>query len=231
MELLFRGFADAWQLVIEGDQRVLGAAARSLLFSSTAVFIAALIGMPLGAWLAQTSFIGKRMVVLLFRVAMALPTVFVGMLCYVLFARQGALGVLGFLYAPTGIIVGELILALPIVVGITHGAVKSLDPRVGETAWTLGAGRLRRLSTFLSEARVGVMLGILTAFARCVTELGIAIIVGGNIKGRTRTLATATAMEISNGQFARGIAMGTLLLVIALIVTCVIGWVSREEVG
>ena len=133
---------------------------------------------------------------------MALPTVFVGMVCYALFSRRGVLGPLELLYSPCGIVCGELFLAVPIIVGITHGAVKSLDPRVGETAWTLGAGPLRRGLTFISEARIGVMLAVLTAFARCVTELGIAMIVGGNIKDQTRTLATATALETGKGEFA-----------------------------
>jgi len=106
-------------------------------------------------------------------------------------------------------------LAVPIIVGISHGAVQSLDPRVGETAWTLGVGPLRRGFTYISEARTGVMLAVLTAFARCVTELGIAMIVGGNIKDQTRTLATATALETGKGEFARGMAMGILLLVVA----------------
>jgi tungstate transport system permease protein len=150
-------------------------------------------------------------------------------MCYAMFSRRGPLGPLELLYTPWGIVIGELLLAVPIIVGISHGAVKSLDPRVAETAWTLGAGPLQRWRTYISEARVSVMLAILTAFARCVTELGIAMIVGGNIKFRTRTLATATALETSKGEFARGIALGTLLLVIALVVTALIGWLSRED--
>ena len=162
---------------------------------------------------------------------MALPTVFVGVLCYALFSRRGFLGPLELLYSPWGIVCGELLLAVPIVVGISQGAFRSLDPRVAETAWTLGAGPLRRGLTYLSEARVGAMLAVLTAFARCVTELGIAMIVGGNIKDRTRTLATATALETGKGEFARGLAMGTILLLVALAAACVIGWLSRENKG
>jgi tungstate transport system permease protein len=160
---------------------------------------------------------------------MAVPTVFVGIVCYALFSRRGPLGPIELLYTPWAIMVGELLLALPIVLCITHGAVQALDPRVGETALTLGAGPLRRWRTYISEARVGVMLGVLTAFARCVTELGIAMIVGGNIKERTRTLATATALETGKGEFARGLAMGVLLLVIALTVTILIAAITREQ--
>ena len=122
-----------------------------------------------------------------------------------------------------------MLLALPILLALSHGAVSALDPRVGETAGILGAGRVRRLGTYLSEARSGILLAFLTAFARCVTELGIAMMVGGNIRLRTRTLATATALETGKGEFARGLAMGLVLVVIAIGVTALMVWISREE--
>ncbi len=229
MELIWEGFSDAFGMILSGEPLVFSAAWRSLWISSLAVALATLLGLPLGTWLARARFRGNALVVLAFRAGIALPTVFVGMMCYAMFSRRGPLGPLELLYTPWGIVIGELLLAVPIIVGISHGAVKSLDPRVAETAWTLGAGTLQRWRTYISEARVSVMLAILTAFARCVTELGIAMIVGGNIKFRTRTLATATALETSKGEFARGIALGTLLLVIALVVTALIGWLSRED--
>ena len=160
---------------------------------------------------------------------MSLPTVFVGVLCYSFFSRRGMLGPLELLYTPWAIVCGELLLALPIVVSLTHGAVSSLDSKVGETAWLLGAGRFQRMRTYLSEARGGVMLAVLTAFSRCVTELGIAMMVGGNIKDRTRTLSTATALETSKGEFGRGLAMGMLLLFIAMTVTLLMSYVGRDE--
>ncbi|MGI9428835.1 MAG: ABC transporter permease [Bythopirellula sp.] len=229
MQLIWEGIQEAIRLVFSGDAMILAAAARTIWISTIAVTLATLLGVPIGIGLARIPFFGNRFLVLLFRAGMALPTVFVGMVCYALFSRRGVLGPLELLYSPWGIVCGELLLAVPIVVGITHGAIKSLDTRVGETAWTLGAGTLRRGLTYISEARVGVMLAVLTAFARCVTELGIAMIVGGNIKEQTRTLATATALETGKGEFARGMAMGTILLVIALTATCLIGWLSHEE--
>jgi tungstate transport system permease protein len=229
MALIWEGLCDATRMILAGEPLVFSAAWRSLWISSLAVALATLLGLPLGIWLARTRFPGNRLVVLAVRVGMALPTVFVGMVCYALFSRRGPLGAFELLYTPWGIVIGELALALPIVVGISHGAIKSLDARIAETAWTLGAGPLRRWWTYVSEARVSVMLAILTAFARCVTELGIAMIVGGNIKYRTRTLATATALETSRGEFARGIALGSLLLVISLAVMALIGWLSRED--
>ena len=229
MELLWEGLVEALRLVAGLDPLVLGSAARSLWISSLAVTLATVIGLPVGTALARRALPGKRIVILAARSGMAVPTVFVGIVCYALFSRRGPLGPFDLLYTPWVIVVGEFLLALPIVLCITHGAVQALDARVGETALTLGAGPLRRWRTYISEARVGVMLGILTAFARCVTELGIAMIVGGNIKERTRTLATATVLETGMGEFGRGLALGFLLLMIALTVTVLIAAVTREE--
>ena len=231
MELIRQGVQDACQLLLSADEQVVDAAIRSLWISSCAVLLATLIGLPLGTLLARRSFPGRSAAVLISRASMAFPTVFIGMVCYALFSRRGPLGLFELLYSPWAIVFGELLLALPIVVSISHGAIRSLDDRVGETARTLGAGVVRRWRTYLSEARVGVTLAILTAFSRCVTELGIAMMVGGNIRDRTRTLATATALETGKGEFARGMAMGLILLVLATGVTIVIVVLSREEHG
>ncbi|MEQ8208926.1 MAG: ABC transporter permease [Lacipirellulaceae bacterium] len=228
MSLLWNSLREAFSLVLSGDPLVLQAAWRSVWISTTAVGLAALFGIPLGILLARKQFPGRGLAVLLARVMMALPTVFVGMVCYALFSRRGPLGPLELLYSPWGIVAGELLLAFPIIVGLTHGAVRSLDPRVGETAFTLGASPLKRGLTYLSEARTGVLLAVLTAFARCVTELGIAMIVGGNLKDRTRTLATATALETGRGEFERGLAMSSLLLLVALIAFFVTTRLSKE---
>ncbi len=228
MSFFCDGLREAFGLVVGFEPTVMSAAVRSVWISTWAVFAATAIGLPAGVLLARVPFFGRSLVVLVSRAGMAVPTVFVGIVCYGLFSRRGPLGLLELLYSPWAIVVGEFLLALPIVLSITHGAVKSLDPRVGETSLTLGAGPLRRWRTYISEARVGVMLAVLTAFARCVTELGIAMMVGGNIKGRTRTLATATALETGKGEFARGMAMGVILLAIALVVMVLIAGLSRE---
>ena len=228
MGFLLDGMRESIRAILTLDSQILDPALRSLWISSLALTIATAAGVPLGVGLACRSFPGRSLLVLLFRAGMALPTVFIGILCYGMFSRHGSLGPLDLLYTPWAIVAGEFLLALPIIVSITHGAVRSLDPRVAETAITLGADVLRRGLTYVSEARTGVTLAVLTAFARCITELGIAMMVGGNIRGRTRTLATATAMETGMGEFARGLATGTILLTIALCVTAAIGCLSRE---
>jgi len=229
MDYLLEGLLDAFQAMVGADAAIRSAAWRSVWISSLAVLFASVGGLPIGCWLARAGFPGRRLLVLLFRAGMAFPTVFLGIVCFGLFARRGPLGPLELLYTPSAIVVGELMLAFPIIVSLTQGAVAGLDPRVGETAMTLGAGRLRRWMTYLSEARTGVTLAILVAFSRCVTELGIAMMVGGNIKDRTRTLATATAMETGKGEFAQGLAMGLVLLAIALMVMALIVALNREE--
>lgn len=231
MELLWNGFGDAVELLIGLDGQVFQAAIRSLWVSSLAVGLATVVGLPLGSWLAFSSFRGVGAIVLLCRAAMALPTVFVGVVCFALFSRRGPLGATELLYTPWVIVIGEFMLALPIVTSLSHGAIKSLDPKVAETARTLGANASRRWLTYLSEARTGVTLAILTAYSRCVTELGIAMMVGGNIQDRTRTLATATALETGQGEFSRGFAMGLILLLIAVGVTLVIACLAREAEG
>ena len=229
MELVWQGSQDAIRLLLQRDPLVLDAAVRSVWISLLAVGLSTLVGLPVGTLLARISFPARGMVVLAFRAGMACPTVFIGIVCYAVLARRGPLGPFELLYTPWAIVCGEFLLALPLVVSLSHGAVKALDPRVGETAWTLGAGPIRRWQTYISEARVGVTLAVLTAFSRCVTELGIAMMVGGNIKDRTRTLATATALETGKGEFGRGMAMGLILLMIATGVTLAVVYLSREE--
>ena len=229
MELIWEGLRKAFHLMLTFDPLVMEAAARTLFVSITAITIATVIGLPAGTALARVDFVGKGALVLVFRASMAVPTVFIGILCYSLFSRRGPLGPTELLYTPWAIIFGELLLALPIILSFCHASVEALDPRVAETARTLGAGTLRRWGTYTSEARLGIMLAVLTAFARCATELGLAMMVGGNIKGRTRTLSTATALESSQGEFERGLAMGIILLVMSLGVTSLIVALSSEE--
>lgn len=229
MNLFQESISEAWQLLTVGDALVWNAAWRSLWISSLAVGLAAILGIPVGAWLARTQKPGTRLAILILRAGMALPTVFVGIVCYGLFARQGPLGSFDILYTPWAIVCGELFLAFPIIATLTHGAIVSLDPRIGETLFTLHVKTFPRMLAYLSEARVGVLLAVLAAFSRCLTELGIAMMVGGNIRGATRTLSTATAMETSRGEFARGLAMGFVLLILAFAATALASLLTTRK--
>ena len=229
MEMILNGITEGFRLLVNGDPQVLDAAWRSIWVSSTAVFIAAILGISIGTFLARHNFFGRSLVVALFRGMMGIPTVLIGLVGYALLARQGPFGTLELLYTPWGIVLGEVLLAVPIITSLTHGGIKNLDPRIPETDLLLGAGRLQRWKTYLSEARLPITLAILTAFARCFTELGIAMMVGGNLKFKTRTLSTSTTLETARGEFSRAVAMSLILLAIAICITIIIAWVSREE--
>ena len=229
MEMILSGITEAIQLLVSGDALVFDAAWRSIWVSTTAVLIATILGISIGTLLARRRFIGRGLLVTLFRGLMGVPTVLIGLIGYALLARQGPLGTLELLYTPWGIVLGEVILAVPIITSLTHGGIKNLDRRIPETARMLGAGPVQRWKTYLSEARLPVILAILTAFARCFTELGIAMMVGGNLKFKTRTLSTSTTLETARGEFSRAVAMSLILLAIAICITVVIALVSRED--
>ena len=216
-------------MLVQFDPQVVDAAAKSLWISTVAVWAAAVVGVPLGAALARRAFTGYRCLLLLFRAGMSVPTVLIGLLCYGVFSRRGVFGSFDLIYTPSVVMVGEFFLALPIIVTWTHAAVGRLDPRLPETAKTLGANLTRRAVTYLHHALPSIYLAVLTAFSRCFTELGIAMMVGGNLPGRTRTLTTATALETSRGDFSRGVAMSVILLFVALLVTCLVSWLRGKD--
>jgi tungstate transport system permease protein len=222
------GFNDAIELLRTTDPAVLDAAIRSVCVSSVAVGLASLAGISSGLLLARKSIPGRRLLVLLVRVGMSVPTVLIGLVCFAMLSRRGPLGSLELLYTNSAIIVGEFCLAFPIIATLTHAAISRMDTRIPETALTLGARPLQRALTYLNETRLAIVLAVLTAFSRCFTELGIAMMVGGNLPGRTRTLTTATALETSRGEFARGIAMCLILLLIALMLTVATAWLNRN---
>jgi len=229
---MFReGVIEAGRLLTRGDPWVWEALVLTLGVSGVAVVLAALIGLPLGVFLARVRFRGRGAALAVLRAGLAMPTVFLGLVGYGLLSRRGSLGDLELLYTPAAIALCELVLALRIVACLTHGAVAALDRRVAETARTLGAGWVRRTGTYLSEARLGVALALLAAWGRCLTELGIAVMVGGNIRGRTRTLATAIALETGKGEFARGLAMGFVLLGLAFVIALGAALLARDRDG
>ncbi len=229
MELIADGLFQAGRLIASGDELVFEAAGRSLSISLAAVLLAGFLAVPVGVLLADKAFPGRALLVLTLRGGMGMPTVLVGLLGFAFFSRRGPLGEFDLLYTPEAVAICETLLAFPIVVTWTHVAVSGLDPRYAETARTLGASSMRRWWTLAREVRLSLVLALLTAFARCFSELGIAMMVGGNIKHRTRTLATATALETSRGEFARGMAMSLILLAIALLVALVAAAVTRAQ--
>lgn len=227
--MIREGIAEAFRLLVRLDPHVLDAAARSIVVTLLAVAAAAACGVPCGLLLARRPVPGRAVWVFLLRVGMSVPTVLIGLVGFALLSRRGPLGDWGLLYTPAAIVLGEFCLAFPIIASWTHGAISRLDPRAGETARTLGAGPVQRVVTYLNETRLALGLAVLTAFSRCFTELGIAMMLGGNIPGRTRTLTTATALETTRGEFGRGVAMSLILVLIALLITLGIALASRQQ--
>jgi tungstate transport system permease protein len=216
VDFLLGGLAQGLELLWRLDPQVLSIAWVSLRVSLAAVALAGVPAVLLGLVVAQTDFAGKRAVVVLLNTLLALPTVVVGLVVYGLLSRQGPLGFLELLYTPGAMVLAQAVLAFPLVAALTVAAVSTLDQRVMPTALTLGASRPQAVRAVLSEARFALLAALAAGFGRVVTEVGAAIMVGGNIKGYTRTLTTAIALETAKGDFAQGMALGIILLVIAL---------------
>ena len=218
MGFMAESLQHALRLILSLDPEVFRTVWTSLYTSLTAIVLAAVSGVPAGAAVGLLRFPGRRAVLTLLNTLMALPTVVVGLVLFGVFSRQGPLGSLGLLFTPYAMIAGQIVLAIPIVANYTVAAVAGADPRILPTAQTLGAGRLRGAWQLLLEVRFGVMAAIVAGFGRVIAEVGVAMMLGGNIRRYTRTMTTAIALETSKGEFAFGLALGMVLLGVALIV-------------
>ena len=218
MGYLGESLLTALELIINFDREVRITAWVSLYTSSCAIVIAALLGVPTGLWLGLNRFRGRQILLALLNTLMALPTVVVGLLLFGLLSRQGPLGPLGLLFTPLAMIVGQTVLATPIVANLVLAAVTGADQRIINTALTLGASRFQAAIQLLREIRFGVMAAVIAGFGRVIAEVGVAMMLGGNIRNSTRTMTTAIALETSKGEFAFGLALGLLLLSVALLV-------------
>jgi len=205
--LLFSGDAELWQII-----RV------SLKTALVALVITTPLAVVAGYAIATRSFRGRRIVIWLVQASLSLPTVLIGLLLYLLLSRQGPLGGLQWLFSQSGIVAGQVLIALPVLVAFSLAAIQAADPRIAETAVTLGASRWGTMRTVLHEVRFGVMAAVISGFGRVISEVGCAIMVGGNIAGETRTMTTAIALQTSKGEFSQGIALGIVLVTIALLI-------------
>jgi tungstate transport system permease protein len=194
----------------------------SIAVAGAAVLIASAIGLPLGLWLGRANFRGKHAVWALVYTGMGLPPVVVGLVIYLLLSRTGPLGFLGWLYSPRAMVLTQVVLDLPFVVGITMTAVAAIPHELHFQLRTLGATERQARWTLLRQARAGVILAIATAFGRSLSEVGAVWMVGGNIEDHTRVLTTAIVLETGKGQFAVALLLGSLLLAIAMLVNVVI---------
>ncbi len=210
------GFVGALRLIFTGDAGVYSAAFVSVWVAATSTVIASALGLPLGFALAVARFRGREAVITVLNALLALPTVVVGLFIYSILRRGSMLGPLDLLFSPGAMIVGQVVLALPIVAALSHSAFSSLDPAAGETAVLLGASRGRVCLTMVSEARRGLLAAVAAAGGRLIGEVGVSMMLGGNIAGYTRSLTTAIALETAKGEFAFAVALGIILLAMAL---------------
>lgn len=213
LRLLFSGDTELWRIVWV-----------SLKISVGALLLMSPVAIAAGYLLATHRFPGRRVIIVITQALFAFPTVVVGLLLYMLLSRQGPLGSLHLLFTQTAMMIGQMLIAAPILVAFTLSAVQGADARVRETAIVLGAGRLRTALTVLGEVRFGVMAALFNGFGRVISEVGCALMVGGNIAGMTRNMPTAIALETTKGEFAQGVALGIVLMALALGVNFAMSW-------
>ena len=222
-------FGQAISLLVTGDSEVWFITWTSLRFSLSSALLACVPGIPLGVLIALTKFRGRRALLAILTTLMALPTVVVGLVVYSLISRSGPLGELGLLFTPAAVVIGQAILALPIVISMTASGLSRIDPLFPEVLTTLGASRSGVFWMTLREARGAVLSASLAAFGRVVGEVGAAMMLGGNIRGYTRTITTAIALETSKGEFELGLALGIILMITSLLVNALLHLVVKHE--
>lgn len=217
MDFLIQSLAETLRMLWTLDRELYFIVYVSLKVSFWSTIIASIFGVPLGFVIAVNRFTGKRAAITILNTLLALPTVVIGLFAYAFLSRRGLLGHLGLLYTPKAIIIGQVILILPWVATFTLSAVSRIDERYRRTAMTLGAGTFQTALAIAREARFGVLAAIIAAFGRVISEIGIAMMLGGNIKGFTRTMTTAMALEHNKGEFVLAVALGVVLLTVSLL--------------
>lgn len=225
---IFEGFKRAIELVLSGDPTVVQITLRSLYVSGAAALLSALWSLPLGLVIGLKNFTGKRFLKGVFNALLGIPTVALGLILYLVFSKAGPLGFLHLLYTPQAITIGQAILITPIMVSLTISAVESVDPEIRDLAKTLGASETQASMAVLKESKGGVSLAFIASFNRAIAELGVALMLGGNLRGVTRVLTTTVALETTRGEIVLGIAMAILLLLIVFGVSLAINLVQRR---
>jgi tungstate transport system permease protein len=228
MDFLTEGFFQAFHLLISGNAETYSAIWATVKVSSYSIASSLVIGIPLGFCLGYFDFGGKKPLRTVVDTLMALPTVFIGLLVYAFLTHRGPLGNFGLLFTLPGIAIGQTILALPIVIGLSATAVEGMDQKLRITIMSMGANRRQLFLSTLWESRHGILAGAIAAYGRVMTEVGISMMVGGNIKWHTRTITTAIALETNKGQFAMGVALGLVLLAIAFGVNISVSFLRRR---
>ncbi|MBN1323687.1 MAG: ABC transporter permease [Methanotrichaceae archaeon] len=218
MDEISAGLIQAVWLIASLDPEVMEIAGRSLAITLASTALASAVAVPLGGLIHFQDFYGKRPLINLIQTLYSLPTVIVGLLVFLFISRSGPLGSLGLLFTPQGMVVGQTMLILPIIIGLTISALGGVNPQIRETALTLGATRSQAIVAIVGEAKPAVFAAVLLGFGRALSEVGVAMMIGGNIRGYTRILTTAIALQTSMGNIELSMALGIILLTISLAV-------------
>jgi len=225
---IWDGLTKAIELLISLDPEVMEVVGRSLGISGTACLLASLICLPLGSLIHFHHFRGKRALTNIIQTLFSVPTVLVGLLLLVLFSRAGPLGEFGILFTPPAMVIGQMILIIPLLLGLTISALSGVSREIVDTATSLGASGFQAVLLVLKEARYAVLAAVIMGFGRAISEVGCALMVGGNIRGATRVITTSIALETSKGELALAIALGIILLFLALIINIVLNRLQQR---
>jgi tungstate transport system permease protein len=225
---LWNAFLKAVELIFTLDPEVMHISLRSLTIAVTSAVLASFICLPLGSLIHFNSFRGKRIVTSLIQTFYSVPTVAVGLFVYVFISSAGPLGGLGLIFTPTAIVIGQMILITPILLGLTISALSGVDKTIVDTARSLGASRYQMAMLVISEVRFAVIAAVVMGFGRAISELGISIMVGGNIRGFTRVITTAISLETSKGDIELALALGMILIFIALVVNIIMNRIQQR---
>ena len=228
MTEIWQGFTKAIELIVSLDSEVIEIAGKSLAISVTSVLVAYLICLPLASLIHFHRFPGKRILLNLIQTFFSIPTVAIGLFVFVLFSRAGPMGGLNLLFTPTVMVLGQIILITPILLGLTISALSGVDKAVPDTARSLGASDWQTSIVVLKEARFAVMAAVIMGFGRAISEVGIALMVGGNIRGFTRVITTAISLETSKGDLELSLALGIILLIIALTINILLNRIQQR---
>ena len=229
MDLILEGIKKAFWLLITFDPEVMSITFLSLQVSGSATFISLFFGISIGATVALSKFPGRRIVVSIINTGMALPPVVVGLFVTIFLWRNGPLGFLGVLYTPTAMIIAQTVIATPIVMGITLAAIQQLPQKLRLQILALGATRIQMVWILIKEAKLPLLAAVMAGFGGVISEVGASIMVGGNIKGYSRVLTTATVMETSRGNFDIAIALGIILLLLAYLINLILTQIQQRE--
>ena len=228
MDILLEGAKQAAILLLKGDPEVWHIVWLSFFVSGTAVLISLLIGAPFGIFLALARFPGRRFLVTLVNTGMGLPPVVAGLFVVLLLWRSGPLGFFELLYTPQAMIIAQVLIASPIIVGLTLAAIQQVDPKLGLQALSLGASKLQMVLALAREARLSTLAAVMAGFGGVISEVGAVMMVGGNIKNQTRVLTTATVMETRQGHFALAIALSIILLGLAFLINLCLTYLQQK---